>query len=286
MKPQNPATGFSVQRIVALAVALAAAVSCGRPPVRVPAGPWTPDDRARAAFEDATRACRGIRTFSAEVAVAGRAAGGRVRGRLIAGFERPGRIRLEGVAPFGAPAFILAARDERAVLVLPRERRVLAGAQTRDVLEALAGLRRSGDDLLALLGGCVVSAPDSSGGSVNPSGWLSLDLGAGLSAFLRRDGGAWRLIRGLQRGDAASMPPWMVEYREFVSEFPSVVRLQEGAAGPAATDLELRVSQRDVNVAIPAAAFDLAVPAGYEPMSLDELRGRGPLADPAAVPRR
>jgi hypothetical protein len=256
----------------------------------VPGGPWTPDDRARAAFDDATRACRGIRTFSAEVAVAGRSVGGRVRGRLVAGFERPGRVRLEGVAPFGAPAFILAARDERAVLLLPRERRVLAGASAQDVLEALAGLKRNADDLLALLGGCVASGPEPAGGSANPSGWLTVELGAGLSAFLRRDGGGWRVLRGLQRGNAGASPPWLVEYGEFVSGFPGVIRLQEGAAGPegapVATDLTLRVSQRDVNVAIPAAAFDLAVPAGYEAMSLDELRGRGPLAETAGSPRR
>ena len=277
-------------RMAVLALVLAATVACGRPAVRVPAGPWTPDDRARAAFDDATRACRGIRTFSAEVAVAGRSAGGRVRGRLVAGFERPGRVRLEGVAPFGAPAFILAAREERAILLLPRERRVLAGAQTQDVLEALAGLKRSADDLLALLGGCVASAIEPSGGSVNPSGWMTVDLGAGLSTFLRRDGGVWRLMRGLQRGDTASSPPWMVEYGEFVSGFPALIRLQDVTASPAgesaATDLTLRVSQRDVNVAIPAAAFDLAVPAGYEAMSLDELRERGPLADTAGSPRR
>ena len=42
-----------------------------------------------------------------EVAIAGRSAGGRVRGRLVARFERPGRVRQEGVAPFVAPAFIL-----------------------------------------------------------------------------------------------------------------------------------------------------------------------------------
>ena len=172
----------------------------------------------------------------------------------------------------------------------PRERRVLAGAPTQDVLEALAGLRRGADDLLGLLGGCVVSAPEPAGGAANPSGWLTVELGPGLSVFLRRDGGVWRLMRGLQRADAGSGPPWMVEYGEFVSGFPGVIRLQEGGAGPddapAPTDLTLRVTQRDVNVAIPAAAFDLAVPAGYEAMSLDELRGRGPLAETAGSLRR
>ena len=48
-----------------------------------------------------------------------------MRGRAIAGFDLPGSLRLEGVAPFGPPAFILAGRDEAATLLLPRENRVL-----------------------------------------------------------------------------------------------------------------------------------------------------------------
>jgi hypothetical protein len=46
----------------------------------------------------------------------------------VSGFERPGSLRLEGVAPFGSPAFILAARAGRATLLLPRDNRVLSGA--------------------------------------------------------------------------------------------------------------------------------------------------------------
>ena len=51
-------------------------------------------------------------------------------------------------------------------------------------------------------------------------------------------------------------------------------------------DLTLRVSQRDVNVAIDSAAFDVRVPADAVPIGLAELRGMGPLADPDAGRRR
>jgi hypothetical protein len=86
------------------------AAACASAPVRMPSGPWTPHEAARDAFAEATAACRGVRTFSAEIAVTGRAGLSKLRGRVLAGFERTGRLRLEGVAPFGAPLFILVAR--------------------------------------------------------------------------------------------------------------------------------------------------------------------------------
>jgi len=42
--------------------------------------------------------------------MSGRAGRQKVRGRVVAGFARPASMRLEGVAPFGPPAFILVAR--------------------------------------------------------------------------------------------------------------------------------------------------------------------------------
>jgi hypothetical protein len=68
-----------------------------------------------------------------------------------------------------------------------------------------------------------------------------------------------------------------------------VVRLRERATAAGAeslTDLTLRVSQRDVNVTLPSEAFEITLPPGTRSMTLDELRGRGPLAETAASLRR
>ena len=62
-----------------------------------------------------------VGAIEGELSLSGRAGGERVRGRILTGLEAGGAVRLEAVAPFGAPFFILAGRSERATLVLPRE---------------------------------------------------------------------------------------------------------------------------------------------------------------------
>lgn len=70
-----------------------------------------------------------------------------MRGRILTGLESGGAVRLEAPAPFGAPFFILAGRDEKATLVLPRERRVIKDVAVSAVLERLTGLALGADDL-------------------------------------------------------------------------------------------------------------------------------------------
>ena len=48
-----------------------------------------------------------------ELGLSGRAGDESLRGKVITGLQRGGAARLEGVAPFGAPVFILAARPSR-----------------------------------------------------------------------------------------------------------------------------------------------------------------------------
>jgi hypothetical protein len=45
-------------------------------------------------------------------------------------------------------------------------------------------------------------------------------------------------------------------------------------------DLIARVQQLEVNTPIEAAAFELAVPPGTDPMTIDELRSVAPLRTP------
>src|SRR4051812_14395950 len=99
------------------AIASVAALACGptRPTLPTDAGAPLPDFQA--VHDRVSTACRGARTLTAELALSGHAGKTKLRGRVVAGFERPASMRLEGVAPFGPPAFILVARAGEATLL-------------------------------------------------------------------------------------------------------------------------------------------------------------------------
>ena len=264
--------------------ALVASACATAATIRLPEGPWAPDPRAAEAFESASAACRGVRTFTAEIAVRGRAGQARVRGRVLAGFERGGALRLEAPAPFGAPIFILVARANQATLWLPRDRRVLRDAPVEDVLEAITGLSRSSDDVLALLSGCLSSdiAPAGPGQS-GPGGWMAMDLAGGIRAFLARDGATWRIAAGHRDAGTAA---WSVSYAAYSSGFPGSVTIRQDPAGGGAsvTALTFTVSQIETNVPLDVRAFDVVIPADAQPLTLEELRQSGPLADKGSRP--
>jgi outer membrane biogenesis lipoprotein LolB len=210
-----------------------------------------------------------VKSLTAELALSGRAGSQRLRGRVVAGFERPDSMRLEGVAPFGSPAFILVARNTTATLLLPRDNRVLRGARPEQILGALTGVTLAPADLQAILTGCVTPMPDATAGRLHQNGWLSIDLAGGATMFLQQDKGAWQLRAARRAG-------WQIEYPEWQGMFPSVVRLRsDGSAGN--VDLSAGVSQLDTNVALEAAAFTVNIPSGAMEMKLEELRENGPL---------
>ena len=154
-------------RALLVALALGAAACATAATIRLPDGPWADEPSAAGAFESASAACRGVRTLTAELGVRGKAGRSKIRGRVLAGFERGGSLRLEAPAPFGAPVFILVSRANRATLLLPRDRRILRDVAVDDVLDAITGLRRSSDDVLALLAGCLAADAASAGYATN-----------------------------------------------------------------------------------------------------------------------
>jgi hypothetical protein len=277
---------MTLPRGVLLVFALVASACATGATIRLPEGPWAPDPLAAEAFESASAACRGVRTLTAEIAVRGRAGQARVRGRVLAGFERGGALRLEAPAPFGAPIFILVARANQATLWLPRDRRVLRGAPVEDVLEAITGLPRSSDDVLALLSGCLSSdiAPAGPGQS-GPGGWMAMDLAGGIRAFLARDGSTWRIAAG-HRDAGTGTAAWSVSYASYSSGFPGSVSIRQDPAGngPSVTALTFEVSQLETNVPLDGRAFDVVIPADAQPLTLEELRQSGPLADRGSRP--
>jgi hypothetical protein len=256
---ENSKLAFS---ILLLTIGLAA---CGQPRVTLPGGTGVPAPDFAPAYAQARAACDNVRVLQAELGLSGRAAGQRLRGRVLAGLV-PGALRLEGVAPFGAPVFILVADGTRGTLLLSRDRRVVRDAAPEEILNALVGIRLGPDDLRAMLGGCVRAAADSTGARAYGADWLAVDLAAGGTIYLRRVDGAWRIVAGRYGG-------LEIDYASFEGDRPSQVALR-------GTDLSLAldVSQVEVNGDLPRDQLvALKIPDDVAPLSLEQLRKAGPL---------
>lgn len=258
--------------LLALVVTSGLAAACAPRLLSLPTDPGGPLPNFDQVHRDATAACAGVRTLTAELSLAGRAGGQRVRGRAIVGFERPRSIRLEGVAPFGPPAFILAARDDTAVLLLPRDGRVVRGERAEDILGALTGVGLAPAELQAVLTGCVSATQGATGGRLHANGWASVELLEGGVLYLERTNGRWRTR-------AASRSGWQIEYPTWQGTFPQVVRLR--STDPrVAVDMTATVSQVETNVTVDPAAFTVNVPPDTRELTLAELRANGPLGEP------
>ena len=240
--------------------------------MKLPAGPGAPAADTVEALTQATAVCSGIRTLTAEVAVSGKVSGRRFRARLAVGVAAPASARLEAVAPFGPPIFILVATDDDATLLLPREERVLQHGRSADVLDAAAGVPLSAADLRAVLTGCppAVSRPE---GRALGADWRLITDAAGDALYLHRAGAGqpWQLA-------AASRRAWRVEYRDPLNGLPRAMRITSVAAADAGAsfDLTLALSQVETNVPLGADVFRVDIPRAARPITLDELRHARP----------
>lgn len=246
-----------------------AVIGCAPTRVTLPTDPGTSFPDFSEVHRQVSAACVGVRTLTAELGLSGRAGGQRIRGRVVAGFARPDSMRLEGVAPFGQPAFILVSRAGLATLLLPRDSRVLRGASADEILGALTGVSLAPADLQAILTGCVVDTPRAVAGRRHANGWASIDLEGGATLYLQQSDGGWQLR-------AATRSGWEIEYPVWQARLPQRVRLTSSAQA-AAVDLTAAISQLETNIDLEAPAFAVNVPASSSGISLDELRDAGPL---------
>jgi outer membrane biogenesis lipoprotein LolB len=241
--------------------------SCAPRRLSLPSDPGTPFPDFAAAHAQVSAACRGLRTFEAELALSGRAGPDRLRGRVHAGFAQPDSMRLEAVAPFGPPFFILVARDRAATLLLPRESRVLRG-QADEILGALVGVALGPADVLAIVTGCVVPSPKATGGRLHANGWASIALAGGAELYLQR-ATAWEVRAAKRNG-------WQLEYLDWHGQYPPVVRLiSDGQT--VNVDMRAAIDQIQANTGLDAAAFSIDVPSDAKTVTLDQLREAGPL---------
>jgi hypothetical protein len=221
--------------------------------------------------------------MTGELRLSGRAGSEKIRGTLHAGLAAPASVRFEAVAPFGQPFFILAGRDNRATLLLPREQRVLADAAVADLLERLTGLRLSANDLRLILTGCLAQSAVPSDGRSWSGGWRAVTLAAPTAAPKSDPQQAtapettvyMKSINGVPLIVAADRGPWHIDYSNHQNGWPRSVRIRSADGG--GIDISAALEQIEINTDIDEKAFVVDIPAGAAPMTLDHLRSVAPL---------
>jgi hypothetical protein len=259
----------SAARILPLGVWLLLASGCAAHRFVLPTGPGEPAPEFAQQFEDATKACRDVRSLTADASLSGRVNGQRVRGRLQIGLAEPNDLRLEAVAPFGAPMFILAAQKGTGTLLMPRDKTVLRDTPADAIIDAIAGIKLSPDELRAVATGCVSPAPSPTGGRRYPGDLVAIELKDHATVYIRSEKNAPRIV-------GAHRPGLLVEYQEYAQGLPKQITLRSDAAN-GASELSLTLSQIELNVKLGPQAFTVDVPAEARPITLDELRKTGPL---------
>jgi hypothetical protein len=258
-------------------VVLAAAVttvSCAAPLLKLPPPGGAPASDASAALAEALATCHGVRTLTAQMAVSGKVNGQRVRARLQVGLAEPASAYIEAPAPFGAPVFVFAAQNDEATLLLPRDRRVLEHGRPADVLEAIAGVPLAPAALRAAVTGCLESTEPRTTATQPSALWRIFPGDPEAYVHRDRDADPWQLVAVVHHGAG---PAWRAEYHDFVSKLPRSIHLT--SAPSSRFDLQLTLSDVEVNVPIESTTFRVQIPAGTAPLTLDELKSAGPLAD-------
>lgn len=253
--------------LAAVAALMIGVSACGKPTrPALPSGAGMPFPAFDTAYQQAVADCSGTRTITAELALSGRAGATKLRGRINAGFESPDAMLLEGLAPFGKPAFLLAARSGQATLLLPRDERVLRSAAPAAIVEALAGVALTPAELRSAVAGCGLGVASPGAGRSYGDDWAAVDSGAG-AVYLHRISGRWRVA-------AVVRDTLTLQYADFSDGRASTLFVKTSVA-----DLALRLSQIEINVTLDPKVFDIAVPGNAVPLTLEELRRAGPLGD-------
>ena len=252
-------------------------VSCAPSLMKLPTGPGAAASDAVDVLNEASRMCR-VQSMSAEVGVRGKVNGQRLRARLLVGVARPASARIEALAPFGAPAFVLSSAGDVATLLLPRDNRVLEHRHVDEILAALTGVPLSAEELRMTLSGCWSSDVVAMRAIAYGAEWRKIIVQPDHGLWLHREdtNAPWRVV-AVMRNIEHSGRRWGVQYGAFQNDIPRSIHIASADSEAAGTyELDLSLSQVETNVPLGADVFRVQMPRSAEPITLDELRHARP----------
>ena len=254
--------------LVALAACAALGSRCGVP-VEPPAGGPTGVDDALARLAARARGLSSVRGFATIEAWHD---GQRIKLQQIVLAERPAKLRVETLSPFDQPLSYLATDGERLSMYVLGEQRYLTGAASAQNVARIFPLRLAPAQVVeALLGGLVVPAGDRQLRWDGDRGEYQITVRdaagrTGAEAWLRADDLAPTEVHG----EAPSGDAWTLEVQGWDDAagraLPRRVRFRMESGG---TDVRFRWDERELNPAIPAAAWRIEPPQGVAVESLD-----------------
>jgi hypothetical protein len=265
-----PALRHGLPAALALAALTAA---CGARLTKLPSAAGQPAADMAASVAQATSACSGITSLTAEIAASGSVGGRRLRARLLGGFTVTS-VRLEAVAPAGPPFFIFVATGRDATLLLARDERVLEHGDPAAVLEAIAGVPLEPSELLQTLTGCVQPGRWTDARAIGDD-WRVATGERGAKLYLHRESPSapWRVVTLFHPGDG-STSSWRGDYEDFRQGLPATMHLT--SADARRVDLKLALSQVETGVTLDRDVFRVQIPPGAQRITLDQLRRSGP----------
>lgn len=242
--------------------------------VTLPTGAGRPLDAVatRAAAASMAGPCRDLQALTADLRIAGRVDGEKIRGTLQVGVDADA-LRIEGVPPFGAPVFVLAGRTDAATLVFLRDGVYVDKAPVAALTEALVGVALTPSDLLSLLGGCGISAGVPLGGAAFGDDWMRLDLPNGVRAWLAATApGTAPALRVVET------PAWRVDYEARPAGEALQGTLRRAVS--TATQLSFTVEAPERLTELPDGALSVVIPRDARAIPLAQLRRQRALAEP------
>ncbi len=225
--------------------------SCAKSPPALPPPVPLEASESEARLAELGHEAMAVRRYQGLVRIRGKGPEGGFDAKLVVLFERPGRLRVELLGPFGTTRWSAVSDDDGITAYFPGRRQYVREDDVEDVVERLMGVRLSPVEMMALLSGVGLPLDETS---------VVEGQRRGETVYLRlRDGGELTIDETGQI-TGASCPGYRVSYptdwKRRRRQVPDRLRIESPSL-----EANLSAEDVDVNVSIEPEAFVLELPA-------------------------